>query len=371
MVRVFYWRPNSGLTVSAPIGSGPPMNNGIFVSMPQLILVAWGSASSMMSANTNAAIDPLIVRWSDNLDFSEWRATAQTSAGSFHITSGSMIMGGIQAAKAGIIFTDIDVWSMNYIGYPLVFGFEQISAGCGLVGPHAATSIRGAVYWMSENNFCMSTGTGVLPIPCPVWDTVFQNIDADNITKVVAGSNIAFNEVFFFYPSTSGDGENDRYVKLNVVENVWDVGSMSRSAWVGHSVLGMPIGADPDSQYLYQHEMTYNADGSAMNSYYESGYAVIGDGEQYAIVDHFIPDMKYTTADQGSSSATLSVTITAKDFPSGGSETSNLLTMTSTTQYLSPRLRGRQMKWKVESNDLGSWWRQGNPRYRFAPGGRR
>lgn len=368
---IYYWQPNSGFQTAVPIGAGPPQNNGIFVSMPQQILVAWGSASSMTSANTNSAIDPLIVRWSDSLNFSEWRASTQTQAGSFHIPSGSKIVGGIQAAKAGIIFTDVDVWSMNYIGYPLVFGFDQISAGNGLVGAHAVAAMRGVVYWQTNSGFCMSSGNGVNQIRCPVWDDIFQDLDVANVSKCCAGVNIDFNEVFFFYPSTSGGtGENDKYAKLNVVDGTWDLGSMRRSAWAGRSVLGPSIGADPTTQYLQQHEMGYDADGSAMDSYYESGYSVIGDGENFGIVDHFIPDMKFATLNS-TTSASLTVTMTATDYPSGGSTTQNVLTMTSTTQYLSPRLRGRQLKWRVESTDLNSWWRQGNIRYRWAPGGRR
>jgi hypothetical protein len=167
-----------------PVGSGPEFNNGIFVAMPQQILVAWGSTSSLASANTDAAQDRLIVRWSDQLNFLEWRATSRTQAGSYHIPNGSEIRGGIQGPQQAYIFTDLDCWAMQYLGPPLVFGFNQIGTGCGLVGPHAVANLYGRTYWMGTNNFFVTTGQGVQEVPCTVWDNVFQDIDTANIEQV-------------------------------------------------------------------------------------------------------------------------------------------------------------------------------------------
>ncbi len=367
---IYFWRPLSGFSTATPVGSAPPQNNFIFVSSPQQILVALGSAESFVGFHNNTAVDPLIVRWSDNEDFFEWHSTTQTGAGSFHISSGSKIMGGIQCAEAALILTDKDAWSMTFVGYPLMFAFLPIGIGNGLLGPHALATMRGIAYWVSQSNFVASDGKGIRVIPCPIWDTFFQDLDTSNATKIVAGANEGFNEIFFFYPSISGGtGENDKYVKYNIVENAWDYGPMNRSAWIGQSVLGTPIGADPTTYAIQQHEIGYDADGTALDSYYESGYAVIADGEDFAFVDQFIPDMKYATLNS-TYSATLNVSITATSFPSGGETRANALTMTSTTQYLSPRLRGRQMKWRVGSTDAGTWWRQGNIRYRYAKAGR-
>lgn len=368
---IWYWAPASGFQTAAPVGSGPEFNNGIFVAMPQQILVAWGSTSSLRSANTDAAQDPLIVRWSDQLDFTSWTPRSTNQAGSFHIPTGSEIRGAIQGVQQAYIFTDIDCWAMQYLGPPLVFGFNQIGTSCGLVGPHAVANLYGRTYWMGTNNFFVTTGQGVQEVPCAVWDTIFQDINKGYFSKCVAAANGAFNEIWFFYVSISGGGsEPDKYVKLCVSNGAWDYGSLSRSAWIDESILGYPIAADPTTQLLQQHESGYDADGAVMDSYFETGYTAYGDGENFAAIDYFEPDMKWRTT-SGSSDAQVQFTFTTAPSPNGPAMTSGPITVTSTTYYVTPRVRGRQVKFRVETTDAGSWWRLGMNRYRFDIDGRR
>jgi len=224
---------------------------------------------------------------------------------------------------------------------------------------------------MSENNFFSTTGQGVQEVPCSVWDNIFQDIDETNKHKCVAATNSGFNEVWFFFPSISGGtGECDKYVKVTIPEGIWDYGTLARSAWTDESVAGHPIGADPNTLLLQEHEMGYDADGVLMDSYLETGYTAYGDGENFGVIDYFEPDMKWKTVND-SSSAQVQVTLTAVPSPNGPTMTSGPLTMTSTTEYFTPRLRGRQIKWRLETTDLGSWWRLGNIRYRWSQDGRR
>lgn len=368
---IWYWAPTSGFSTMLPVGNGPEFNGGIFVSMPYQILVAWGSTSTLRSANTDAARDPLIVRWSDQLNFLEWRATSRTQAGSYHIPTGSEIRGGIQGPQQAYIFTDLDCWAMQYIGPPLIFGFNQIGTGCGLVGAHAVANLYGRTYWMNSSNFFVTTGQGVQEVPCTIWDNVFQDLDRNNMSKCVAVPVSAFNEIWFFYPSVSGGtGECDKYAKVDTGSGEWDYGTLARSAGIDESVLGYPIMADPTTTYLQQHETGYDDDGSIMDSFFETGYIAYGDGENFSTLDYFEPDMKWKTVN-GSSNAQVQITFTTAPSPNGPEMTSGAITVSSTTYYISPRVRGRQVKFKMETTDLGSWWRLGANRYRYTIDGRR
>lgn len=389
--NIYYYPAGGGITAAGHIAGGlstaanflnaPVFNNGIFVAMPAQILVAWGSS---IIEQIGVEQDPLLVRWSDQLDFTNWTVSSTTQAGSFHVPTGSRLMGGIQASQQALLFTDIDVWAMVYQGPPDVFGFNKLASGCGLIGQHAVTQLRGLTFWMNQGNFFVIGGSGVESVPCSVWDYVFQDLDTTNAWKSVAAANSLFDEVGFFFPSLSGGtGEPDKYVKLNLTSKGWDYGTLSRSAWTDQSVLGPPIGGCavaipgiPDtSRILYQHEQGYNADGGSMPWFWETGDFVVSEGQMLPFIDWWIPDLKYGTYQQiqtGTDNGSALLTIKAHDYPNEPLRSYGPYTMNKAKQYINTRLRGRQVRVRLESSgDLNSFIRQGNNRARINGDGRR
>lgn len=362
---IYAWNPTGGNQVAQIVHQAPPFNAGCFVAMPAQILVAWGSTATQ---NIGVDQDPLLVKWSDQLDFTEWTPSTTTQAGSYRIPTGSRIVGALQGPQHALIWTDLDVYAMQYLGYPLVFGFNKIGSSCGLIGKNAAGQLGGTVFWMGPSNFFALTGAGATPLPCPVWDKVFQDLDATNQSKCVCAANTVFNEIWWFYPS-NGASENDRYVKLNVVEGSWDYGVLGRSAWIDQSVLGTPIGTT-SSGLIYQHEDGPDAAGQPMTASFTTGYWRAGDGQNWVFVDQIIPDMRWGLLG-GDDDARLSITFFAKGSPSDTPVTYGPYTMTSATSQISTRIRGRQIAMKVESSDSGSFWRLGKISYRWALDGRR
>ena len=362
---IYYWNPTGGFSTLVNILTAPVFNEGIFVSMPQQILVAYGST---VAQNIGVQQDPLLVAWSDIGDFEAWTPLTTNQAGSYRIPTGSKIVGGIQGPQNGLIWTDLDMWSMNYLGYPLVFGFTKVGANCGLAGKHAACQLSGNVYWMGQSNFFMFGGSGVQVIPCPIWDYVFQNVDTANIYKTVACANTSFNEVWWFFPASAGSGEPNRYVKYNTLERTWDYGVLSRTAWIDQSVLGPPIAASPDS-YIWQHETTEDAAGSAIVSSMQTGYFVVNEAHEKTFIDLIWPDFKYGLYG-GSQGASIQVTVYGADYPTDTPTAFGPFTMNSTTQYINLRMRARLVAMKFESSDLGSFWRIGNVRVRYAQDGK-
>lgn len=362
---IYYWNPTGGFSTLVNILTAPAFNEGIFVSMPQQILVAYGST---VAQNIGVQQDPLLVAWSDIGDFEAWTPLTTNQAGSYRIPTGSKIVGGIQGPQNGLIWTDLDMWSMNYLGYPLVFGFTKVGANCGLAGKHAACQLSGNVYWMGQSNFFMFGGSGVQVIPCPIWDYVFQNVDTANIYKTVACANTSFNEVWWFFPASAGSGEPNRYVKYNTLERTWDYGVLSRTAWIDQSVLGPPIAASPDS-YIWQHETTEDAAGSAIISSMQTGYFVVNEAHEKTFIDLIWPDFKYGLYG-GSQGASIQVTVYGADYPTDTPTAFGPFTMNSTTQYINLRMRARLVAMKFESSDLGSFWRIGNVRVRYAQDGK-
>jgi hypothetical protein len=185
-----------------PVGAGSPAtapqnSNGMFVAMPQAQVVLWGTEPIMGSG----VIDPLLLRWSDAGSFDEYLATVSNQAGSFRLSRGSRIMGAIQAPQITFIVTDTDLWGMSYIGPPLIYGFTIMGTGCGLVAPNAINTMGRVTVWQGEKNFWQVGDTGVQPLPCTVWDYIFEDIDKVNIHKCFAAPNSSTNEMAFYFPS--------------------------------------------------------------------------------------------------------------------------------------------------------------------------
>lgn len=358
---IYVWPP--GQPTATIIPNAPPVNDGIFVAMPQRQIVAWGSTVTGIQ-------DPLLIRWCDVGNFSSWVATVINQAGSYRIPKGSKIVGAVQGPQQGIIWTDVDVWAMQYIGPPLVYGFNEIGTGCGLIARKAAAAIDGIYYWMGFSQFYTLSGNGVQPIQCPIWDVIFQNLNMANLSKIRVAVNSRFGEIQWFYPSASGTGEVDSYVKYNTYLNVWDYGSLGRSAWVDQSVLGPPIGSDPASLYLYQHETSNDADGVAMVSNFQTGYFALAEGDFKIFVDWVWPDFKFGQFDQAQSAA-VQISFLVVDYPSDTPTVYGPYTVTQATEYFYTRFRGRLVAIKIGSSDLGSFWRIGLVRYRFSQDGKR
>ena len=360
---IYIWSQDSGLTSADVIYQAPFFNGGIFVSMPQQILVAWRSCQSTGTQN------PLLVRWSDAGDYTNWTVSNQTTAGSFTLPTGSEIVGAMLGPTQALIFTDIDAWTMQYVGGTVIFNFNRVGAGCGLIARGAVGVLQGQFFWMGPSQFYVYGGKGVQSIPCTVWDFIFQNLNDSYTDKIRCATNSMFNEVTWYFPSAASVGENDSYVRLNTDLGVWDYGTLARSAFTDASILGPPIGSDPTG-LIFQHEDGNDAAGAAMSTSFQTGYWRIQEGEDLAFVDWILPDMKFGTY-SGAQTASVLITIYAVNYPGETARAYGPYTFTATTPYLNVRIRARYLSVKVESQDAGSFWRLGRIQYRWAPTGRR
>ncbi len=201
---LYVYQPPVGTAPSATLvgndtnpPTAPQTNHGMIVAMPQEQVILWGT-EPVLGDGVN---DPLLLRWSDAGTYDTWSATVSNQAGSYRLSKGSSIIGAVQAPQTTLVFTDTDVWSMSYQGPPLIYGFTVMGSGCGLLAPHAVGVIGRNTYWLSLNGIWSFGEQGVRPVPCPLWDTIFRDIDMDSISLAHVGVNSGFNEVTFWYPS--------------------------------------------------------------------------------------------------------------------------------------------------------------------------
>ena len=367
---IFFWNNTNGYENLAIIEEAPIRSAGAFVAMPFGNVMAWGTSEVI-----NPLQDPLQIRWSDSKDIGNWSIQGNSDAGFYSIPTGSKIVRGIQGPTQQFWFTDTDVYSAQYVGYPGTFSFNKIGNGCGLVAPKSVGVLGSSVYWMSNREFYVCPSGGApQPMPCSVWDFVFQNIDTNNQEKVICGTNTLFNEVIWFFPTKDAtDGQPNAYVSYNAQYNLWDVGYLNRTAWYDQSLVGEPIAAD-SAGYIYKQETSNDnavgPDTVPIDAWFQTGYYSITDGQDLSFCDWVLPDMKWGQYD-APQTAELYIYFYVTDYAGQTPREYGPYYFNKQTQFISPRFRGRFVSFKIGSRDSNSFWRIGSIRYRFAPSGRR
>jgi hypothetical protein len=382
---IYYWDASAvnpleqrGVPLSSLSGASqtPTVAKQVLISDRDRHTIAFGCDSQ-----SNPGVqDPMLIRFSDQDNPLDWDVVSTTNtAGEIPLGSGSEIVCAVETRQQVLVFTDTTLYAMQFIGPPYIFGVSTLSEGITIMSPNAAVAVQDRVYWMGRNEFYVYTGA-VSRVPCSVRDYIFGDIDQTQVEKIVAGVNSEHSEVWWFYPSTSGGGNVDKYVVHNFAEDTWYYGSMARTAWLDRGVNEYPIAAGLDG-YLYEHENGLN-DGSvspsvAVESYIQSSPMDIGEGDQFTFISRMIPDVSFM--ESTASIPKVQLTLSVRNFSDGtyfDSSTQDYVKTQSApvdqrTEQLFFRLRGRQMSFKVSSNERNVKWRLGSPRVDMRTDGRR
>ena len=365
-----YWTTDS---------SCPSACNIVHVSDSSRFVIAFGC-----NDYGSADINPLLVRWSDQENYAVWAPAITNQAGSFTLSAGSEIVAIKPQRQEILVFTDAALYSMQYLGPPYVWGFQQMGTNISIASQNAIATASNVTFWMGVDKFYMYDGR-VQTLPCTLRQHVFNNINIEQSSQTIAGTNEGFNEIWWFYCSASSL-EIDSYVVYNYAEQTWYYGSMQRTAWLDSPLRHYPIASGYNGQTFY-HENGVD-DGStnppsAIESYIQSSDFDIGDGHNYGFVWRLIPDVNF----DGSTGPAPQVVFTARPRQNPGSAygASASPTVTSVNNYSSQReyvvqqfteivyvrIRGRQMAFRVSSSDVGTAWQLGAPRIDIRPDGRR
>lgn len=383
--NIYYWDRSNNLstraielsTLSGTKTSIPQIAKQVLVSDQDRHVIAFG-CDALNTSNTanqgNGTQDPLLIRFSDQENPLIWYPAATNTAGDIRLGSGSTFVQAVETKREILVWTDTALSSMRFIGPPFTFGIQQLASNITIAGPNAAVGTEDVVYWMGIDNFYIYAGQ-TQQLPCSVKDKVFLDFNQSQRDKVVSGVNSEFSEVVWYYPSASSS-DNDRYVIYNYAEKVWYFGNLARTAWLDRGVRAFPLAAG--NQYLYNHELGYDDDGSAMNSYIESSPMDIGDGDKFTYINRVIPDITFDGS-TNLSSPQATFTVKSRNFPGAGFDNTaagdTIRTATSPvetfTNQLFLRSRGRSFALRIESSALGARWKLGSPRIDIRQDGRR
>tara|TARA_R110000787_G_scaffold164569_1_gene277677 strand:+ start:66 stop:1898 length:1833 start_codon:yes stop_codon:yes gene_type:complete len=365
--EICYWDKTNGTSVrSVPLSSlsgasGTPSESlQVLVSEKDRHVIALGC-----TPYGGSSIDYMQIRWSDQANAADWTPTTTNTAGDTRLSSGSKIICGIKTRQEIIIWTDVSIYSMRFIGAPFVFGFDLVTQGVSIASPNAAINANNAVYFMDKDNFYIYNGS-IQSLPCTVRAYVFEDINDRQEFKIFAARNAQFNEIMWFYCSSSSD-EIDRYVIYNYLENNWSIGQLSRTSWDDSGTSSVtPISTS--SNYIYNHEVGYDDDGSAMSAYVESADFDIEDGNNFAFINRIIPDILFTGS---ASNPIVTYTLKTRSSGSGSLVSQSTASVGPTTENSDVRARGRQMRVRIENSDASNGWRLGDVRFDIRQDGRR
>ena len=391
----FYrWQPLGGTTPAFTTrgvliqGTDVPSKiNQIMVSDATRITIAFG-CDSYGAYNTQPQ-DPMLIRWSDQEDYYDWTDTETNQAGSFRLSRGSSIVAALQSRLEVLVWTDSAMYSMQYIGFPLVWSFNILSDNISIASQNAVATATGAVFWMGIDKFYVYDGR-VNTLPCSVRTYVYDNINTQQFAQVFAGTNEGYTEIWWFYCSKNST-TIDSYVIYNYGEKVWYYGTLDRTAWLDTSLRTFPI-ATTSTGLLVNHEASVD-DGSTnppspITSYIQSSDFDIGDGHSYGFVSQIIPDLTFdgsNTSGLTSINPLVKFTVRPRQNPGSGYGPAPDPTVLSAQSYagqqtynvqqfgqiLYTRVRGRQMAFRVESDTRGTQWQLGVPKIDIRADGRR
>ena len=384
--ELFYWDASNELTTRAVYVSSlggasdvPTIVNKAFVS--DIFRFAFCFGANDLGA---AALDPMLIRWSDQEDVANWTPTATNQAGSLRLSRGSEIITALQARQEILVWTDTAVYGLQYLGAPEVWGAQLLGDNITIASTNAAVYSGNIAYWMGTDKFYSYDGT-VKTLPCSVRSYVFNDFNFSQYGQVVAGTNERFDEIWWFYCS-AGVTQNDRYVVYNYLQDIWYYGTLSRSAWIDSDLRENPMAATY-SNNLVNHEVGYDnqegATASAITATITSSEFDLDDGDKFMFINRMLPDVTF----DGSTVSAPAATMTLLPMQNSGSGYNNPLseggTNTSTvtrsatvpiekfTGQVFVRVRGRQMAFTMESTEIGVAWKLGIPRLDMRPDGRR
>jgi hypothetical protein len=376
-----------GIALTA-LGGGssvPLIQNFILVSDTSRFVFAFGTNDYGTSTQ-----NPMLVRWSDQESVVTWTPAATNQAGSLLFSHGSQIITAMQARQEILVWTDSSLYSLQYIGAPVVWGSQIVGDNTSIASENAVAYANGVAYWMGVDKFYKYDGR-TQTLPCDLRQYVFENINKLQFEQVFAGTNEGFNEIWWFYVSNASvDNTIDSYVVFNYAENqgqgCWYYGSMARTAWLDSGLRDYPIAATY-SYNIVNHEqgVDNNETGTTLpiEAFINSAEFDVDDGDKFGFVWRVLPDFKF----DGSTATNPQVTLTLKPMQNSGSGYndptslggSDNATVTRTasvpiekfTGQVYIRVRGRQMAMEYRSTALGVQWQAGSPRIDIRQDGRR
>jgi hypothetical protein len=382
---LYYWDATTGVGVRGVNVASVPGASDVPVAVTKMLVSDVSRFVLCFGVNEigSSVIDPMLIRWSDQEQFAQWTPAITNQAGGISLSTGSKIITAIQTRQEILVFTDLALYSLQYQGPPYVWGAQTMADNISIIGPNAVAVANNMTFWMGDDKFYVYNGQ-TQTLRCDLRQFIFQSFNFEQRDQVFAGTNEAFNEVWWWYPS-AGSTVPDRYVVYNYQEDIWYYGNLTRTAWIDSAQSGRPVAAFSDRLLVHETGVDDGSNGVPVPipAYITSSQFDIEDGDKFGFVWRVLPDITF----RGSTANNPQAVMTLLPLQSSGSGYNNPLSVAGTasapitrtavlpieefTGIIYTRVRGRQMSMKIESSGLGTTWQLGSPRIDVKLDGRR
>lgn len=179
----------------ADLGGDPPAAAEVAVVRDFLVLAATAGGAQQ-------------VRWSAIDDAEDWASSQVTQADAQHLPDGGRVMG-LVGGEYGVVLQDSAIRRMTYAGVPLVFQFDKVEDGRGVL---ARGSIAGfgpqMVFYLAPDGFYVTDGSGPSrPIGADRVDrTVLRDLDGNHLHRISAAVDPAEKLYLCAYPGAGNQG---------------------------------------------------------------------------------------------------------------------------------------------------------------------
>ena len=379
---IYLWDASGGVGARgvALAGSNVPLvQNAMLVSDISRFVFAFGCNPFGSSVK-----NPMLIRWSDQEDATQWTPAATNQAGSLTLSNGSEIVAAHQARQEVLVWSDAALYSLQYVGAPVVWGAQLVGENTSIISPNAVAYANGAAYWMGQDKFYVYDGT-TKPLTCNLRKFIFNDLNPAQYDQILAGTLESYHEIWWFYCSTDST-VIDRYVVYNYLDSIWYYGTMGRTAWIDSGLRDFPLAATYENNLVNHEEGVDNnelGENTAIAAFAETAEFDLDDGHQFSFIWRVLPDITFDGSTIDSPTATMTL-LPMQNSGSGynspasvggtnaGTVTrSAVLPIEKFTGQLNTRVRGRQMVMKIESTAAGVAWQLGTPRLDLRPDGRR
>jgi len=367
-------------------------NNVILTPGGQTNVYTWDSVTTVAPAilsNAPTAVDYVFVsneivvtlgasgvgnrvQWSDQGSSTIWAGAVTNQAGQDDIEGASAFISHLKVKGINLLFTDSQVYTMRYIGRPLIWEIKLLDDKSGIIAKNARVQHNGIGYWQGPDNYYFYRSGNVEIIPSNTTKEttlkkfVFDNFDSGQKSKAFCWFNRAFNEVWWHYPAQNSS-EPDKVVNFNVKDFTWTSDTHDRSAGEYPTQLRefpylAEVASDDATSTLFQHEKGNDDAGSSLAwglslPFFDAGVDVVN-------VRAVMPDSIQTK--------NVTCTVNVKKYPQSASlYGTTALTITPTTEIQSFRQSSRFIQYVLSGNTLDQSWRMGNWQQAVSKGGKR